>query len=168
MDKSLLQVVTTLITSSNTLSFSLLQNSRRRKKITRPLKETRENPYNSLKNYKLFSPILSSLFSQRPQGSIYRLQRMRLSNLDRGIKTLAQRPDSCRGSAAKAAFPRQNLGRCTNDLCCHSITVCLPCWIFQKAGDICGRLQIWARLWAFPFGSLINPINSLIIGLPLH
>ena len=49
MDKSLLQVVTTLITSSHTLSFSLLQNSRRRKEITRALK-TRENPYNSLKN----------------------------------------------------------------------------------------------------------------------
>jgi len=49
MDKSLLQVVTTLITSSHTLSFSLLQNSRRRKEITRVMK-TRENPYNSLKN----------------------------------------------------------------------------------------------------------------------
>jgi len=37
--------------------FLSLQNSRRKKKITRALKEARENPYNSLKKYKLFSPI---------------------------------------------------------------------------------------------------------------
>ena len=38
--------------------------------------------------------------------AIYRLQKRRLPNLDCWIKSLAQRPDSCRGSAARAADPR--------------------------------------------------------------
>ena len=84
MDKSLLQVVITLITSSHTLSFSLLQNSRRRKEITRALK-TRENPYNSLKNTSS-SLQVSPPFSRRGPRSIYRLQRKNPSNLDLGIK----------------------------------------------------------------------------------
>jgi len=103
--------------------------------------KTRENPYNSLKNLQALSPI-SPPFLAEPWGSIYRLQRRRLQNPDRWIKSLAQRPDSCRGSAARAAFPRQNLGRCASEFCCGSVTVCWPRGSSRISGYMRGWLQI--------------------------
>ena len=138
MDKSLLQVVTTLITSSHTLSFSLLHNSRRRKEITRALK-TRENPYNSLKNTSS-SLQVSPPFSRRAPRSIYRLQRKNPSNLDRGIKRWLN-------GQIPAADPRPEprfRGRILAVVPTNSVAVLL-----QSVGHV-DLLEVWVYAWMTP------------------
>ena len=144
------------------ISHSLsLQNSRRRKKITRALKKARENPYNSLKNTSsslLFSPP----FSQRPQGSIYRPQRMRPSNLSRGIKRWLN------GQILAADLRPEPRFRGRILAVAPTISVVV---LLQSIGHVGSsrRLGIFVDApdlgltFGFSFWLLINPINSLII-----
>jgi len=113
----------------STTFFSLFYRiSRRKKRNTQELKP-RENTYTPSQNTSSLPYSLLSLLYW-PWWSIYRPQEKGLPNISRRIKSEPQRPDSCRGSAARAAFPRQNLGRYACAFCWRSVIPCRPRWRF--------------------------------------
>ena len=162
MDKSLLSSCHHFhykLSHSLFLSFAEFQKEEGDYKST---KKTRENPYNSLKNTSSslqVSPLTFvealGVYLQAPED-----EALKSRPWDQNAGSTARFLPRIRGQSRVSAAESWPLRQRFLLPFCYSL---LATWIFQKAGYIRGRLQIWARLLGFSFFSLINPIYSLII-----